>query len=78
MMHNGEHTMRLWKGRREKDDSKKDASGSSDDTYLPNPSGPASNNNAPGAVTLAITFDSYGFPIHFPSCSPQSWSVLLM
>ena len=76
MMFNGEHSMRLWKGRREKDE-KKDSSGM-DDTYLPNPSGPASNNDDPRAVTLNITFDSYGFPIHFPSCSSQSWSVLLV
>lgn len=75
MMYNGEHSMKLWKGKREKDEKK---DGGSDDTYSPNPSGPASNNDDPKAVTLRITFDSYGFPIHFPSCSSQSWSVLLV
>ena len=72
-MYNGEHTMTLWRGKRDKEEK----DGSKDNTYIPNPSGPASNNNDPKAVILTIKFDSYSFPIHFPSCSPQSWSVLL-
>ncbi len=74
-MFNGEHSMTLWKGKREKEEKK---DGSADDAYLPNPSGPASNNSDPKAVNLVIKFDSYGFTMHFPSCSPQSWATLLV
>ena len=69
MLYNGERAMALWKG-----GSKKD---STDETFDPNPSGPASNNSNPRAVTLWITFDSFGFPVYYPSSCPQSWSGLL-
>jgi len=71
-MFNGEHTMLLWRGMREKEEKRED------DTYLPNPSGPASNNSDTDPVALTIKFDSYGFPIHFPSCCAESRLPLLL
>ena len=40
-----------------------------------NPSGPATNNPNPKAITVTIRFESS--PILYPSCSPQSRASLL-
>ena len=67
MLHNGERPMSLWRGQKE----------GAEEYYKPNPSGPASNNTDPRAVTLLVKFDGYGFPVYYPSSAPQSWSLLL-
>ncbi len=73
-MFNGEHSMLLWRGMREKDEKREGV----EETYVPNPSGPVSNNADTNAVTLTVKFDSYGFPMHFPSCCAKSRSPLLL
>lgn len=72
MMYNGERVISLWKGKKE-DKKETDI----EDYQMPNPCGPASNNSDPKAVQLHIKFDSYGFPMYFPSCTSPSWSVVL-
>ena len=74
MMYNGERVISLWKGKKDKEE-KKDTD--IEDYQMPNPCGPASNNSDPKAVQLHIKFDSYGFPMYFPSCTSPSWSIVL-
>ena len=80
MLQNGEKTMSLWKGTVA--DSRKTSSGSHGSTeeaelFGLNPSGPATNNPDPKAISVTIRFESYTFPILYPSCSPQSRASLL-
>ena len=74
MMYNGERVISLWKGKKDKEDKKET---DIEDYQMPNPCGPASNNSDPKSVQLFIKFDSYGFPMYFPSCTSPSWSVVL-
>ena len=73
-MYNGERVISLWKGKKDKEDKKET---DIEDYQMPNPCGPASNNSDPKSVQLFIKFDSYGFPMYFPSCTSPSWSVVL-
>lgn len=74
-MYNGEKIMSLWKGKKdEKKDERKDKQ--FDDLHELNPSGPALNNSCSKAVKLKIKFEEFGYPMYFPSCRPESWSVL--
>ena len=61
--------MALWRG------SRKD--GSNEDCYEPNTCAPAYNNPDTKAVLLTVRFDSYSFPVYYPSTTPQSWTSLL-
>ena len=45
--------------------------------YPPSPCAPACSNPDPKAVTLTVKFDSYGYPVYYPSTTPQSWTCLL-
>ena len=70
MMYNGEKVISLWKGKKE---DKKETDISRTTRYQC----PTSNNSDPKAVQLHINFDSYGFPMYFPSCTSPSWSIVL-
>ncbi len=75
MMYNGEKIMSLWKGKKdEKKDERKDQL--FDNFHELNPSGPALNNSCAKAVKLKIKFEEFGYPMYFPSCLPESWSML--
>ena len=67
MLRTGEVQLSLWKG------NKKDG----EDSYEPNPCAPAYNNPDPKAVTLTLKFESYSYPVYYPSTKPQSWTNLL-
>ena len=71
MMYNGERVMNLWRG------DKKEKGKNGEESFKPNPCGPASNNPDTKAVTLLIKFDTYGYPVYYPHSAPQSWSALL-
>ena len=67
MMRMGEVQVALWKGYR------KDG----EEYFEPNPCAPAYNNPDTKAVMLTIKFDSYSFPVYYPSTTPKSWTSLL-
>ena len=67
MLRMGETQVALWRG------SGKDG----EEWYPPSPCAPAYNNPDPKAVTLTIRFDSYSYPVYYPSTKPQSWTSLL-
>jgi len=70
MVYNGDKIMCLWKGKKE--DKKEDR----DDFHEPNPAGPALNNSCGKAVKLKVKFEEFGYPMYFPSCVPESFSIL--
>ena len=77
MMYNGEKIMSLWKGKKDaKDKEEKRDKTLLDEFHEPNPSGPALNNSCPKAVKLKIKFEEFGYPMYFPSCVPESWSIV--
>ena len=63
--------MSLWKGKKDDKKDKEDY-----EFHEPNPSGPALNNSCPKSVKLKIKFEEFGYPMYFPSCVPESWSVV--
>ena len=68
MLRVGEVQVALWKAGSRKE---------SEDCHDPNPCAPAYNNPNPKTVMLTVKFDSYSFPVYYPSTTPQSWTSLL-
>lgn len=78
MLQNGEKTMSLWRG--VVAEGRKSSGGGLDgeeEVYRLNPCGPAANNPDPKAITVTIRFESYSFPIFYPSSCPESRASLL-